>query len=112
MVLLMLLCLPILLGFIIYTKLVQRKAENKAAQAIDKVLETGKIKYDPDSVKGDHECRICFSTYSLNEELVILPCNQSHHFHYSCLSLWLKASPSCPMCRHNFGEEAPDAQEP
>lgn len=50
-------------------------------------------------IKGETECRICMQDYSENDLIMMLPCNELHHFHNSCLREWLKISQACPLCR-------------
>ncbi|GAB4851810.1 hypothetical protein Ancab_031209 [Ancistrocladus abbreviatus] len=48
----------------------------------------------------DSECCICLSRYVEGAELCILPCN--HHFHFGCISRWLRINATCPLCKFNI----------
>lgn len=59
-----------------------------------------------------HECAICLSPITDNEELQTLPCN--HSYHDECIEEWVKTSHvatsdneiqwQCPLCRHMYSE--------
>lgn len=54
---------------------------------------------------GDEKlCGICFCEYELNEDVVILTCNNKHHFHKDCITKWIKINGSCPKCRKRVDE--------
>ncbi|KAA8517843.1 hypothetical protein F0562_015317 [Nyssa sinensis] len=48
----------------------------------------------------DSECCICLYRYVDGAELCSLPCN--HHFHYGCISKWLRINATCPLCKFNI----------
>ncbi len=50
------------------------------------------------------ECSICLKSYEKSEKIVILSCNDKHHFHKMCLDGWnkMKASEKCPICSQNL----------
>ncbi|GAA5859488.1 hypothetical protein JCM8547_006846 [Rhodosporidiobolus lusitaniae] len=52
---------------------------------------------------GDDEadsCPICFTEFEAGDELRVLPCDQRHIFHTTCIDPWLlEVSSSCPLCR-------------
>ncbi|KAL1332538.1 hypothetical protein HN51_061323 [Arachis hypogaea] len=53
------------------------------------------------SFVGDYEnkeCCICLSSFQENEKVKILS-ECEHVYHSECLDLWLRAHPSCPLCR-------------
>ncbi|CAK9311353.1 unnamed protein product [Citrullus colocynthis] len=50
--------------------------------------------------REDAECCICLSPYEDGAELHALPCN--HHFHYACITKWLKMNATCPLCKYNI----------
>ena len=41
-------------------------------------------------------CDICQKKYTLNQDLIILPC--SHFFHKSCIFKWFEKNSTCPIC--------------
>ena len=70
----------------------QERVQN--AQWVVKRLQ--KVRMD----SAEEECIICLNQYKLGEEVVRLGCNQSHCFHFKCLSEWIKTgSCVCPICR-------------
>ena len=46
--------------------------------------------------RAREECAICLADLS-NEATVTLECR--HSFHGTCLSMWFRRSPACPICR-------------
>nr|CDS15482.1 zinc finger protein [Echinococcus granulosus] len=45
-------------------------------------------------------CSICLEKFSVDDEILTLPC--LHGFHQSCLSTWLSQKGSCPICRKDM----------
>lgn len=41
----------------------------------------------------------------VDDEVQIMPCNNSHVFHPPCLAPWLKMHNSCPVCRHELATD-------
>jgi hypothetical protein len=51
-------------------------------------------------IEPDSTCCICFCNFEKDEELVEMPCFQSHVFHYECIEDWVKhGHDNCPICR-------------
>ncbi|XP_062222090.1 E3 ubiquitin protein ligase RIE1-like [Phragmites australis] len=48
----------------------------------------------------DAECCICLSSYEDAAKLSALPCN--HHFHWTCITKWLRMHATCPLCKYNI----------
>jgi len=48
-------------------------------------------------------CAICLESYKRGELLTALKCD--HFFHSDCISLWLRRSTQCPLCRTSQGGE-------
>lgn len=46
------------------------------------------------------ECCVCLSSYEDGAELSALPCN--HHFHWTCITKWLRMNATCPLCKYNI----------
>ncbi|KAL5208680.1 hypothetical protein ABZP36_033115 [Zizania latifolia] len=51
-------------------------------------------------LRDDAECCICLSSYDDGAELSALPCN--HHFHWTCITKWLRMHATCPLCKYNI----------
>jgi len=51
-------------------------------------------------LREDAECCICLSSYEDGAELYALPCN--HHFHWTCITKWLRMHATCPLCKYNI----------
>ncbi|XP_062220218.1 E3 ubiquitin protein ligase RIE1-like [Phragmites australis] len=51
-------------------------------------------------LREDAECSICLSSYEDGAELSALPCN--HHFHWTCITKWLRMHATCPLCKYNI----------
>jgi len=47
----------------------------------------------------DSMCQICMCAYEVNDELRILNCHPSHHYHVTCIDNWFKVNATCPTCR-------------
>ena len=45
---------------------------------------------------------LCREDLKVDDEVQIMPCNNSHVFHPPCLAPWLKVHNSCPVCRHEL----------
>ncbi|XP_036385027.1 E3 ubiquitin-protein ligase Praja-2 [Megalops cyprinoides] len=55
-------------------------------------------------------CAICCCEYVKDEIATELPCH--HIFHKLCVTLWLRKSGTCPVCRHVLSPALPDAPVP
>jgi hypothetical protein len=51
------------------------------------------------SPAAEPSCAICMLDYVEGEELRILSCHATHHFHKRCIDVWLRLNASCPSCR-------------
>ena len=76
------------------------------------------FKVDGDFLKKDLQCSICLDNFKLNDECIILDCNEDKHiFHKgnencSGIKTWLERNNTCPMCRTEFPneEDIPDLE--
>lgn len=50
-----------------------------------------------EDVAKKEECAICKDAFELNEQVQRLPCR--HLYHKQCISPWLDAHNTCPVCR-------------
>lgn len=57
---------------------------------------------EKDCLENVNSCSICLSSYVEGEELVVLPCDDRHYFHSTCLRDWMKNKTDCPLCRVDF----------
>jgi E3 ubiquitin-protein ligase ATL4 len=48
--------------------------------------------------KSSRDCAVCQSAFRDDDELRLLPACR-HAFHSRCVDPWLRANPSCPLCR-------------
>ncbi|TRY91825.1 hypothetical protein DNTS_012454 [Danionella cerebrum] len=55
-------------------------------------------------------CAICCCEYTKDEIATLLPCR--HMFHRLCVTLWLRKSGTCPVCRHVLTEQEAPAPNP
>ncbi|XP_073716915.1 E3 ubiquitin-protein ligase Praja-2 isoform X2 [Misgurnus anguillicaudatus] len=51
-----------------------------------------------DNTEQEQCCAICCCEYVNDEIATLLPCR--HMFHKLCITLWLRKSGTCPVCRH------------
>jgi len=57
------------------------------------------------------ECSICMNAIDASTSSARMVCG--HSFHFGCVATWATTNPSCPLCRHSFGEtEAIQRPEP
>jgi len=57
-------------------------------------------KYAPITEEKEREsCSICMIPFALAETIKILPCNNKHIFHKTCIDKWLSHNKACPTCR-------------
>ena len=54
------------------------------------------------SIKGDHECKICLMDYQPDEQITVLKCSELHNFHKECLREWTRNATTCPLCRKDI----------
>lgn len=52
--------------------------------------------------EDDDMCIICYCAFEEGEDCMTLPC--THVFHPECVGTWLEKSSTCPVCKHNYGE--------
>lgn len=75
------------------------------------------FKVDEDFLKKDLQCSICLEDFKLNDECIILDCNEDKHiFHKgnencSGIKTWLERNNTCPMCRTEFPKEDNEEEE-
>lgn len=52
---------------------------------------------------SDKQCSICLQEYEADtEQVIVLYCNEKHHFHAHCIKAWLELKGQCPLCRTQF----------
>lgn len=54
------------------------------------------------SAEDKRECSICIEEMKVGDTAVILPCK--HWFHDECVTMWLRAHNTCPVCRSSIEE--------
>jgi len=62
--------------------------------------------YDETLYYRVRKCVICLEVFKNEEEVIYLPCDPRHHFHTSCIELWLENSLKCPICKITLTLEA------
>ncbi|CAD8204996.1 unnamed protein product [Paramecium octaurelia] len=102
--LIVLISLPFILLMTLWKKVKQQKQSYANQQILRELILNAKVIYHCENVQGDQECGICLQVYSRNEELLVLPCNQQHHFHLHCIKAWLMLNFSCPKCRSKISD--------
>ena len=69
------------------------------------------FKVDEEFIKRNLQCSICLEDFKLNDECIILNCNEDKHIfhkgneHCSGIKPWLERNNTCPMCRTGFPQE-------
>ncbi|PWN23615.1 hypothetical protein BCV69DRAFT_4810 [Microstroma glucosiphilum] len=57
---------------------------------------------DGDESEAEMLCPICVESFEEGDLLRILPCAGRHHYHASCIDVWLLSHSVCPLCRTDF----------
>ena len=52
-------------------------------------LNTLKVEVENQFIQPDSTCCICHCNYKQDDQIVQLPCDNRHIFHYQCVELWL-----------------------
>lgn len=60
--------------------------------------------------KSSRDCAVCQSAFRDDDELRLLPACR-HAFHSRCVDPWLRANPSCPLCRASIALPHPPLTE-
>ena len=65
------------------------------------ILEKKNIdKYAPIAEENEREiCSICMIPFEIKDTIRVLPCNNKHIFHKTCIDKWLSHNKACPTCR-------------
>ena len=72
------------------------------------------FKVDEEFLKKHLQCSICLEDFKLNDECIVLDCNENKHiFHKgnencSGIKTWLERNNTCPMCRTEFPKDNTD----
>ncbi|KAF8544841.1 hypothetical protein BDD12DRAFT_722859 [Trichophaea hybrida] len=69
-----------------------------------------KVKVTEQMVNEGIDCAVCKEDLELDEQVTTLPCHHSYHF--DCVSKWLEAHDTCPICRHPITPEERRRQPP
>ncbi|KAA8895374.1 hypothetical protein FN846DRAFT_341734 [Sphaerosporella brunnea] len=72
-------------------------AAQEDIDALPRVMVTEAMVYD------GVDCAVCKDDLVLNEQVAQLPCK--HTYHFECVSRWLEAHDTCPICRHPITPE-------
>jgi hypothetical protein len=51
------------------------------------------------TVVVDDTCKICSKEIDSDAIVAVLPCNNNHVFHSSCIEKWFDRKNSCPTCK-------------
>lgn len=60
--------------------------------------------------RSSRDCAVCQCVFCGDDELRLLPACR-HAFHSSCVDPWLRANPSCPLCRASIALPHPPLPE-
>ena len=60
------------------------------------------VPHPPILDEGSMSCSICMADYEVGEEVVALPCHETHRFHEKCIMRAFKEKAKCPHCRRGF----------
>ncbi|POV99888.1 hypothetical protein PSHT_13343, partial [Puccinia striiformis] len=84
------------------TLLIQYGAPEEKSQAMDVLLQL-LVNVDGSELGSDNSaidaCSICQDEYLPADNIIVLPCHTSHHFHRRCIRTWLLLNLHCPICR-------------
>lgn len=69
-----------------------------------------KVKVTEQMVKDDMDCVVCKEDLVVDEIATPLPCK--HTYHFECISKWLEAHDTCPICRKSIASEEQQTNMP
>ena len=52
-----------------------------------------------ESNSNSKACTICLCDFEVGEKVRVLPCDDGHIFHASCIEQWFQTNSVCPVCR-------------
>jgi len=90
----------------------QHEAENgkpPAAKSVIDMLPTSCLTKASAEALADSCCAVCQDNYKVGDTVCKLPCG--HEYHKDCVHPWLERHCTCPVCRHEVGEESQQQQE-
>ena len=58
------------------------------------------VKMDDERLKCNDLCCICRENYSINQDVLLLPCN--HFFDEDCIKKWFCQQNTCPVCCQKY----------
>lgn len=102
-------CLPLfILVYRIMLPYAERERRRARAADPDLVRNLTSIVYSPETFSShtgnenleDASCVICLCDYEEDEVVRFLPCK--HHFHKSCVDVWLRLDKACCLCKQDI----------
>lgn len=71
----------------------------------DTLTNLGGLKMRSGDFRVSHKCPIWGDKFEKNVEVISLPCNSSHIFHYACISSWVLSKPKWPIWKEEVSSE-------
>ncbi|CAI2377196.1 unnamed protein product [Moneuplotes crassus] len=99
-VILLILCTPLIAYILIREYMNRPQPEQSWEEFENDVFEELEHKTLVSEIQQNYEsCCICLIEFEKEDKIVILPCNDSHHFHKNCIREWLRRQRNCPLCK-------------
>jgi len=90
--------------YILYNILKERKKLLENIKKINSILK--EINYEDYTKTYGRDymdiCVICSENFKNGDKVIVLPCNNHHIFHGSCIRAWIQNKTICPMCRKDL----------
>lgn len=72
---------------------------------------TEKLNRIKETITINKSCPICMVDMDTDDEIMVMPCDNRHFFHKTCVTHWLETSQVCPICRDNIVHRITGASE-
>lgn len=76
--------------------------ENNSLRSVHSFDYTSHVLPQRQTITINKACPICMVDMNLEDEVMVMPCDNRHFFHKTCVTHWLETSQVCPICRDNI----------
>ena len=78
----------------------RRQQQEEEDQISGLLTQLRKAGFDPEINTAHIDCPICMMSFTPDDDVTPLPCNENHYFHTECIEQWLRTKPECPLCKN------------